>query len=245
MIDLDRIAQAQLRTDPYRWAAVSGLYAAQDAAALAATFPDDNFKRVADHAGPKKHEYRVRSLIRMSAKSVRHERQLSPAWRALARDFLSPDYRMAMSRLIGVDLSAAEFEANVFHYPPGGLQEPHTDHPDKIVTHVLYFNEVWNDDEGGCLAILRSQNPGDVVTRVSPLVGNSAVLVRSSDSWHAVTDVAQTCKTSRRSLTATFYHPGRVSTTVWPSWDRKLRSFCSSWWQRLRRGLNGNGQTGM
>jgi hypothetical protein len=245
IIDLNRILEAHLQTDPYQWAAVSQLYAAEDAAALAATFPNDNFKRVADHAGPKKHEYQVRSLIRMSTKSVSNERRLSSVWQGLAHDFLSPGYRMAMSRLIGADLSAAEFEVNVFHYPPGGLQEAHTDHRDKIVTHVLYFNEAWNDDDGGCLTVLRSSNPRDIVTKVSPLVGNSAVLVRSNDSWHAVSDVARTCQISRRSLTATFYHPGRVSTTVWPSWDQQLRSFCTSRWQRLRNGLDGNGETGM
>ena len=39
--------------------------------------------------------------------------------------------------------------------------------------------------------------------QVSPLVGNSAVLVRSDDSWHAVSRVAEHCRLSRRSLTAT------------------------------------------
>ena len=234
VIDLSRIARSQLETEPYRWAAVSGLFAAADAAALAATFPDDHFKRVADHAGEKKHEYQVRSLIRMSAQSISAEKQLSSAWQALARDFLSPAYRNAMSGLIGIDLSAAELEVNVFHYPPGGLHGAHTDHRDKIVTHVLYFNESWNDDDGGCLLILKSSDIQQSVTRVSPLVGNSAVLVRSDDSWHAVSPVVPTCQLSRRSLTATFYHPGHVSTTVWPRWDQAVRSFAASRWQRLR-----------
>jgi SM-20-related protein len=239
VIDVNRISRSHLETEPYRWAAVSGLFAASDAAALAATFPNDHFKRVADHAGEKKHEYQVRSLIRMSARSVSGEKQLSSAWRALAHDFLSPAYRGAMSELIGIDLSAAELEVNVFHYPPGGLHGAHTDNRDKIVTHVLYFNESWNDDDGGCLLILKSSDTRDIVTKISPLVGNSAVLVRSDNSWHAVSDVAQTCQLSRRSLTATFFHPGHVSTTVWPRWDRALRSLFTSRWQRLRDRLSG------
>jgi Rps23 Pro-64 3,4-dihydroxylase Tpa1-like proline 4-hydroxylase len=245
IIDVNRISQARLQTEPFRWAAVSQLFTAADAAALAATFPRDHFKRVADHAGEKKHEYEVRSLIRMSATSVSEEKQLSGAWQALAHDFLSPSYRSAMSELIGVDLSDAEFEVNAFHYPPGGLHGAHTDHADKIVTHVLYFNESWNDDDGGCLLILKSPNLQDTVAHVSPLVGNSAVLVRSNDSWHAVSGVVPTCHISRRSLTATFFHPGRVSTTVWPRWHQVLRSFCVSKWQRLRDGLNGSDQARM
>lgn len=238
VIDTSRISGAHLETEPYRWAAVSGLYSAADAAALAATFPTDHFKRVADHAGEKKHEYQVRSLIRMSARSISREKQLSSAWQALARDFLSPAYRNAMSGLTGIDLSAADLEVNVFHYPPGGLHGAHTDHRDKIVTHVLYFNESWNDDDGGCLLILKSSDIQEMVTRISPLVGNSAVLVRSDNSWHAVSHVVPTCQLSRRSLTATFYHPGHVSTTVWPRWDQAVRSFAASRWQRLRGRLS-------
>ena len=245
VIDLNRIARSRLETEPYRWAAVSGLFAAADAAALAATFPNDHFKRVADHAGEKKHEYQVRSLIRMSAQSVSNEKQLGSAWQALARDFLSPAYRNAMSELIGIDLSAADLEVNVFHYPPGGLHGAHTDHRDKIVTHVLYFNESWNDDDGGCLLILKSPDVQDTVTRISPLVGNSAVLVRSDNSWHAVSHVVPNCQLSRRSLTATFYHPGRVSTTVWPRWDRALRGFIASRWQRLRGRSGGSAEAKM
>jgi SM-20-related protein len=238
IIDLNRITRSHLETEPYRWAAVSGLFSAADAAALAATFPRDHFKRLADHIGEKKHEYQVRSLIRMSARSVSRERQLSGVWQALAHDFLSPAYRSAMSEIIGIDLSAAELEVNVFHYPPGGLHGAHTDHRDKIVTHVLYFNQSWNDDDGGCLLILKSPDLREIVTRISPLVGNSAVLVRSGDSWHAVSHVAPTCQLSRRSLTATFYHPGHVSTTVWPRWHQVLRSFYVSRWQRLCHRLN-------
>jgi hypothetical protein len=120
-----------------------------------------------------------------------------------------------MSSLTGFDLSTAPLEVNVFHYPPGGLLGAHADLRDKIVTHVLYFNQSWNDEDGGCLSILRSSDPRDIVKTVSPVVGNSAVLVRSDDSWHAVSPVVKGCRLSRRSLTATFYHAGAVS-TMWP-----------------------------
>lgn len=242
VIDLNRISRSHLETEPYRWAAISGLFAAADGAALAATFPRDRFKRVADHVGEKKHEYQVRALIRMSSQSISGEKQLGSVWQALAHDFLSPAYRSAISELVGIDLGAAELEVNVFDYPPGGLHGAHTDHRDKIVTHVLYFNESWNDDDGGCLLILKSPDLQQIVTSMSPLVGNSAVLVRSDCSWHAVSHVAPTCQLSRRSLTATFYHPGHGSTTVWPRWDQSLRSLFASRWQCLRDRLNGRAE---
>ncbi|MCU1349544.1 MAG: oxidoreductase [Acidobacteria bacterium] len=218
MIDLNRISQQQLETEPYRWAVVDGLFSTRDAAELAATFPRDHFKRLADYGGEKDFEYEARALIGMGEHSVSRREELSRAWQALANDFLSPAYRTALSSLTGIDLSASPLEVNVFHYPPGGSLGAHPDLRDKIVTHVLYFNESWNDEDGGCLTILRSADAGDVVRTVSPVVGNSAILVRSDNSWHAVSGVAKRCRLSRRSLTATFYHPGSVS-TMWPPGD--------------------------
>jgi SM-20-related protein len=221
MIELNRISRTRLETEPYRWAAIDKLFSPEDAAALAATFPRDHFKRLAQYDGQKDFEYEIRCLIRMGELSLSRARYLSGPWRALANALLSPPYRTAMASLTGIDLSIAPLEVNVFHYPPGGSHGAHPDHRDKIVTHVIYFNESWNDDDGGCLTILRSSDLRDVAMTVSPLVGNSAVLVRSDDSWHAVSHVSKNCRLSRRSLTATFYRPGCVS-TVWPSWDRVL-----------------------
>jgi len=162
---------------------------------------------------------------------------LERRWKALADELLATDYRAAMSSLTGFDLSAAPLEVNVFHYPPGGLLGAHPDLEDKIVTHVFYFNRLWNDDDGGCLSILRSSDPADVVTTISPVVGNSAVLVRSDNSWHAVSPVVKSCRLSRRSLTATFYHPGSVS-TMWPPDDNTPlhhypKNRLQRWWGKL------------
>ena len=238
MIDLNRISQSHLETEPYRWAAIDKLFSPPDAAALASTFPRDHFKRVADHAGEKEFEYLVRCLIRMGDRSISRGNRLSGAWRTLANDFLSPAYRSAISSLTGIDLSEARLEVNVFHYPPGGSHGAHPDHRNKLVTHVLYFNESWNDDDGGYLKILRSSNADDIASTVSPVVGNSAVLVRSDGSWHAVSHVEKRSLLSRRSLTATFYRAGCVS-TVWPCWDRALLQNYPSRWQPLLDRLQG------
>jgi len=236
MIDLNRISQHRLETEPYRWAVIDGLFSPADADGLAATFPRDHFKRLADYGGEKDFEYEARSLIGMGEQSIARPKKLSSPWRALANDFLSPAYRAAMSSVTGCDLCTAPFEVNVFHYPPGGSLGAHLDLRDKIVTHVLYFNPSWNDADGGCLSILRSSDPRDMVRTVSPVVGNSAVLVRSDDSWHAVSPVVKSCRLSRRSLTATFYHPGAVS-TMWPPGDNAplhdYESIRRKWWGPL------------
>ena len=218
ILRLDRIRRHRLEREPYQWAAVEDLFDGRDAARLADTYPYDHFKLVAGYGGEKDYEYEARSLIGMGASVVTHDPDLSEAWRALARDLLSPDYRAAMTALTGCDLMEVPMEANVFHYGPGNCLGPHRDLPEKIVTHVLYFNRSWNRADGGCLSILRSADPADQAAEIAPIVGHSAVIVRSDRSWHAVSRVVNGTTLSRRSVTVTFYRPGAIS-TMWPSGD--------------------------
>ena len=218
MINLERIKNKHLESDPYRWTAITDLYTPGDAEELAATYPCDHFKLVSAYGGEREYLYEARSLIGMGAKVVSYAKELSKAWLALANDLLSPDYRAAMSVLTGYDLTKMPMEANVCHYGPGGNLDAHKDLPEKIVTHVLYFNHSWNPADGGCLTILRSADLSDVAAEISPIVGYSSVLVRSDNSWHAVSRVVNPAVPSRRSMTVTFYRPGSVS-TMWPPGD--------------------------
>ena len=215
MINLERIKNHNLQTDPYRWTAITDLYKPDDAERLAATFPCDYFKLVSAYGGEREYLYEARSLVEMGAKVASYPEELSEVWRALAGDLLSPEYRIAMSTLTGLDLTSLPMEANVCHYGPGGSLDAHKDLPEKIVTHVLYFNRSWNRMHGGCLNILRSPDLSDVAAEILPIVGSSSVLVRSDNSWHAVSRVAHASVASRRSMTVTFYRPDSVS-TMWP-----------------------------
>lgn len=242
MIDVLRIAGSRLETAPFRWARISRLFQPADAARLAQTFPSDHYKVVKGYGGEKDYEYEARQLIGMGAATISYESDLSDAWRRLTEDFLTAEYRNALSALTGCDLSAAPLEVNVFHYGPGASLGAHSDLPDKVVTHVLYFNDAWDRKNGGCLSILRQKDERTAVAEIPPLVGNSVVLVRSDDSWHAVSRVANGCRTSRRSLTATFYRPGSVS-TMWPPGEEvALHEYVpaeprASLWTRIARRL--------
>ena len=215
MLDIHRIETAELQRTPFAWAQIDRLYGQQDAAELAATYPHDHFKVVSGYGGEKDYEYQARALRPLGSEEIAFHDSLSPAWQRLARALGSAPYRQALSRLTGVDLSSAPMEVNVFHYGPGANLGAHPDLSDKLVTHILYFNEQWDPRDGGCLSILRSNDASDVSAVVVPQVGNSAVLVRSDDSWHAVSPVVDGCATSRRSVTVTFYRPGSCS-SMWP-----------------------------
>jgi Rps23 Pro-64 3,4-dihydroxylase Tpa1-like proline 4-hydroxylase len=243
MIELTQFKQQKLWSEPYRWALVDQLFSPEDARALVETFPRDHFKTVKGYDGEKGYEYEARSLIHMGAPRPTQAQSLSTAWRRLAEALLSPAYRDAMSQFTGVDLSTLPLEANAFHYGRSAWLGPHVDLEDKIVTHVLYFNESWNERDGGCLTILGSGDMDHVVKTIPPVIGNSAVLVRSQNSWHAVTRVVETCRTSRRSVAITFYRPGSPS-TMWPAGDAAplhnytgehsaLTRQVRDWWRRV------------
>jgi SM-20-related protein len=218
MIDLTQITRHPMETEPYAWVNINNLFSAKDATALASSFPRDNFKTVVGYGGEKDYRYEARALVTMGSSAISYPKELSEAWLSLAYDLLSPAYRIALSLLTACDLTTVPLEVNVFHYGPQACLGPHPDLEDKLVTHVLYFNGSWNTDDGGCLTILRSADPTDVAAEIAPVVGGSAVLVRSEKSWHAVSRVVNGCRLSRRSLTATFYRHGSVS-SMWPPDD--------------------------
>ncbi len=218
MLDILRIERQALEAEPYEWAFVDQLFNPADAASLATSFPRDNFKKVAGYDGEKGYEYLSRSLVHMGAERPSHPEGLSAAWRQLADDLLSPAYRRALALLTGRDLAATAMEINAVRYGPGAWLGPHLDLKEKIVSHILYFNETWRKEDGGCLRILRSSDPSDVAAEGLPVVGHSAVVIRSERSWHAVARVSDGCRRSRRSLNVIFHLAGSVS-TMWPPGD--------------------------
>ena len=236
VIDLARIEGGKLATQPYEWAFIDRLFSPANAAALSASFPRDSYKTVKGYDGEKGYAYEARALIHMGAGAPAHAAGLSAVWRQLAEDLLAPGYRAALARLLQRDLGSLPMEVNVFRYPPRAWLGPHVDLRDKLITHVFYFNDVWQEGQGGCLNVLRSADMADAAATVTPLVGHSALLVRSEHSWHAVSPVVADCSQSRLSMTVTFYRPGSVS-TLWPPGDTSPLHSCdgaASWGSQRR-----------
>src|SRR5258708_38396322 len=113
MLDIARIGDKTLATEPFGWACIEGLIAPRDAALLAASFPCDRFRSIAGYDGEKGYDYVARSLIGMGADIPSDVEDLHGCWKRLAEDLLSPAYRAAMTRLTGRDLGTAPIEANI------------------------------------------------------------------------------------------------------------------------------------
>lgn len=216
MIDFEQIARGRFAIRPYPWTEIGNLYLIEDAAVLAATYPLDHYKTVDGADGEKTYVYQARNFVPMGENRLSFAEALSPAWRRFGEELLSPAYRRAMSELTGYDLACMPMETNFYHYNPAAHQGPHVDLPAKLVVHIFYFNAAWDVRDGGCLAVLNSKNPADVVHLVPPIVGSSAVFIRSDHSWHQVQKVNPGVRESRRALVVTFYKPGSPS-TLWPA----------------------------
>lgn len=226
-LNIAAIESLEMEEVPYRWAFVEGLFSPEDALHLARTFPRDRFRRVAGYDGEKGYEYLSRSLVHMGAGSATAPERLSPQWRALITDLLSDGYRDAVSRATGLDLSEAVVEVNAIRFGPGAWLGPHVDLKEKIATHILYFSEEWDPANGGCLHVLNSRDESDRRAEILPLAGNSALLVRSERSWHAVSPVAKRCNATRKNINVIFHLPGSVS-TMWPSGEKHRLVDCAA-----------------
>jgi polysaccharide pyruvyl transferase WcaK-like protein len=214
VLDLDAIAGTKMQRSPFRWSLVGPLFAQETAQRLARTFPLDEAELRDGTDGRRSWRYQVRCLLPMGHSTPVRPQALDPVWRRFADELAGPAYRTVLSAITGVDLDELHLEANLFSYGPGAFQEPHPDLPEKVVTHVMWFNEEWTREDGGCLRILRSNDPADAAHELLPSLGWSALFVRSIDSWHSVTPVSDTAPVERRALVATFHRPGLAS-SMW------------------------------
>lgn len=217
ILDLAAIRNARIETSPFRWSHQSGLFAPADAARLAAEFPTRGFWTIEGVEKDRHYSFTARSLVAMGAHRPTAPGSLSDAWQAFALDLLAPDYRQAMSELVGIDLSRAPMEANITQYGQGHELSPHLDLKEKLVTQIFYFNTGWTEGDGGCLEILGGRDARAGLASLAPHVGTAAVLVRSHNSWHRVTPVRDGINRPRRSLNVIFHLPGSRS-TMWPQW---------------------------
>ncbi|MFF7994637.1 2OG-Fe(II) oxygenase [Kitasatospora xanthocidica] len=211
VVDIPALAGAELLRDPYEYAVVPRTFT-DDASAgtLREEFAAAGFTRAERRAGAgdgKKYLMHNRTLVAHGKPDRRSVASLSDTWQRLVEDVLSDEYRAALSALTGTGLDRCTVEARMTRYARACWIEPHTDRPDKAVTHLFYFNRAWRAEWNGDLHVLRGPDMADCARRVPPLLGTSVVLVRSDRSWHGVPPVAEDCPEDRLALLVHFVRP--------------------------------------
>ena len=205
MLDLTSLAGAEIHDTPWRWGYLDRIFSSRDdAAKLAADFPESGFRWFCRTDGPKQFRYWGRFLVEPDATAVHDPRELGAGWLDFANELLSDGYRAAVGSAIGEDLSDAVMEATFWRYEPGCWFTGHTGSAARIVNQVFYFNPEWPPDWGGYLRVLHGPGMADVATELAPLLGRSALIVRSDDSWHAIPPVTTAAPRSRQTVVVSF-----------------------------------------
>jgi SM-20-related protein len=185
---------------PFDWVATGEgeLFETDVVEELLETFPMSSFVRTDASARSEGKTYRnySRELV---APDGRTDLDLPSRWRDLVDDLMSLEYRAAVADMLLQEV-VPSVEVRLVRHGPKDWLGPHCDRPDKVFSHIFYFNPVWQQEWGGCLEILGSAAPDSVVACVLPRLGTSALLARSDDSWHQVSPIAHTIAPERRSL---------------------------------------------
>jgi hypothetical protein len=229
MLNLDAIDRTTMQSVPYSYAVIENLLPKAASLELAASFPQEQFRlsigsgygylwsdmvasnedialmyKFSERASPELSD-RWRDRIaqgRLSSNLV----NLSSPWRQVIEELWTPAYRQALTQMSGVELKDCAMVIGFRRYNLGHCHRPHTDEPSKALTHLLFFNEQWPMEWGGCLRILFDEKPESVFQDIAPLNQFSAVIVRSDNSWHMVTPVASTALQCRLALRIAFFH---------------------------------------
>ncbi|MGK5627815.1 2OG-Fe(II) oxygenase [Streptomyces sp. URMC 123] len=194
---VDSLGAARLTATPWAHAHVPQTLPAEAAGELARAFDDFDLTPCEETRREKSYRFATASLTGPDRPA------LTPRWAALVDGLHSDAYRRSVSELTGVPLDGARFSLDLWEYRSGDWLAPHVDKADKLVTQIFYLSEGWREGDGGRLLILGSPDATDVARALPPVLGSSAVLVRSETSWHAVEPPAAH-SAPRRSMTATF-----------------------------------------
>jgi SM-20-related protein len=161
-LDLDRVRQAKLETDPFPYFVVPGFIPAAARPALSREFP-----RI-DKVG--------------SFPTTMFE--MSPAFSAFIRELEGPAFRDVVAAKLKIDLTGRPTMVTVRGQSGARDGNIHADSITKLVTVLIYLNESW-EAPGGRLRLLRSPNSlDDMVAEVPPDAGTLLAFLVTPHSWH-------------------------------------------------------------
>jgi hypothetical protein len=162
VINLDAIKRTEVTREPFQFFSTPGVLSAVDLAAIRADFPD----------------IREPGIFPLS------ELSYGPVFARLISEIISSGFEDIIAEHFGIELSNKPLMITV----RGRAQEKdgriHTDSKLKLVTCLLYLNDLW-DESGGRLRLLRKPDDiEDFIAEIPPSGGTLVSFLRSENSWH-------------------------------------------------------------
>lgn len=220
MLNFDTIRSTPMQQVPYRYAVIENLVPKEASLQLEATFPQKQFRlstgegysylwgQLLANSENISSIYKFNDRWRQRINEGRLTSDLgnlSSTWSQLIQELWSPAYREALEKMSGLELRNCPMVIGFRRYNSGHCQRPHTDEPTKVLTHLLFFNQQWSKDWGGCLRILFDSQRESTYKDIFPLSESSVAIARSENSWHMVTPVTSPASVCRLALRVAFF----------------------------------------
>lgn len=162
MLDLERIRNTPLSTDPYPFMVIEDAIMPAARQAVREDFP------AIEHPGS----------IPLSAA------QPGPAFSALVDELNGEHFRRLVSEKFAINLDGKPIMTTLRGMMRDKDGRIHTDSKTKLITVLVYFNDDWQDD-GGYLRVLRNGNDlEDYVTEIPPRLGTMVIFRVTDNCWH-------------------------------------------------------------
>ena len=194
VLDLGAIDAAPLQTDPFDFLVVPGCIRPDDLTAINGDYPN------IDRPG------------NLNPEDTRY----GPLFQGFLQELEGEELARHLGRKFGVDLTGCGTTVTVRKYCEQSDGNIHTDHPSKIITVLVYFNEGWANPEGQLRMLRSSSDIEDYAAEVPPLGGILEVLelVPPMEQYPVVDqqDVADATRTDV--LEPAALEPGLVDRTV-------------------------------
>ena len=126
---------------------------------------------------------------------------LPAAWTRLVAELVTGDYQSTLLAALGIEPGRVRrVELRLAEYRVGGWMSRHTDRPDKVYSHLIYFCPGWRPDWRGDLTFYADEHTHVALTSLLPGAGISVAFARTDSSWHEVMPVAGHAEQTRRTL---------------------------------------------
>lgn len=161
-IEMERLRETPLKTDPYSYVMVENFVPVDTLESIAEDFPDLN----------------------LPGSFPIEELEYGPRFAELLERLAQDDFRDAIAEKFDIDLTGRPMTCTVRGAAQRKDGQIHTDSKTKLITVLIYLNPPWQA-EGGRLRVLRSGTDlNDFAEEIEPSSGNLLIFRRSDSSWH-------------------------------------------------------------
>jgi hypothetical protein len=162
VLDLSAIDATPLQTDPFDFIVVPGCIRPNDLASVNRDYPD------IDRPG------------NLNPEDV----SFGPLFQSFLEELEGPEFADHIGRKFDLDLSDCTTTVTVRKYCERSDGNIHTDHPSKVITVLVYFNEDWSNPEGQLRMLRSASDIEDFAAEVPPLGGTLLAFRRTDHSYH-------------------------------------------------------------